>query len=52
LHYFRLGLSYDYKTSDYKNTNWGNIGFEAALRYNHPCIFASSRKYMYPCSRF
>jgi len=50
--YFRLGFSYDYTTSDYKNTNNGNGGFEVALRYIQPSIFASARKYMYPCSRF
>lgn len=49
---FRLGFSYDYTTSDWGGTNNGNGGFEVALRYIQPSIFASARKFMYPCSRF
>lgn len=49
---FRVGVSYDYNTSDLKNASNGNGGFELAVTYiaPHPLDFA--RKLIYPCSRF
>lgn len=49
---FRLGFSYDYTTSNLKNSNNGNGGMEVSLRYIQPSIFETARKFIYPCGRF
>lgn len=48
----RLGLSYDYNTSDLKPATNGNGGFEISLVYRAPNPLEFARKLVYPCSRF
>ncbi len=48
----RIGLSYDYNTSDLKNASNGNGGFEISLTYIAPDPLEFARKLIYPCSRF
>ncbi|WP_118949652.1 PorP/SprF family type IX secretion system membrane protein [Taibaiella helva] len=49
---FRVGVAYDYNTSDLKNASDGNGGFEISLRYIAPSPLAFARKLLYPCGRF
>lgn len=49
---FRVGVAYDYNTSDLKNASNGNGGFEISLRYVAPSPLAFARKLLYPCGRF
>lgn len=48
----RVGLSYDYNTSDLKNASNGNGGFEISLTYVAPHALSFARKLIYPCTRF
>lgn len=48
----RVGLSYDYNTSDLKNASNGNGGFEISLTYVAPHPLSFARKLIYPCTRF
>ncbi len=48
----RVGLSYDYNTSDLKTATNGNGGFEISLTYVAPDPIDFARKLLYPCSRF
>jgi len=49
---FRVGVSYDYNTSDLKTASSGNGGFEISLRYIAPSPIDLARRLVYPCSRF
>ena len=49
---FRLGLSYDYNTSELKTASNNNGGFEISLRYTAPNPLDFARKLIYPCARF
>jgi type IX secretion system PorP/SprF family membrane protein len=49
---FRIGVGYDYNTSDLKSASNGNGGFEISLRYIAPSPIDFARKLLYPCSRF
>lgn len=49
---FRVGVAYDYNTSDLKNASDGNGGFEISLRYIAPSPIDFARKLLYPCGRF
>lgn len=49
---FRVGVGYDYNTSDLKNASDGNGGFEISLRYIAPSPIDFARKLLYPCGRF
>lgn len=49
---FRVGVAYDYNTSDLKNASNGNGGFEISLRYVAPSPIDFARKLLYPCGRF
>lgn len=49
---FRVGVGYDYNTSDLKNATDGNGGFEISLRYIAPSPIDFARKLLYPCGRF
>jgi type IX secretion system PorP/SprF family membrane protein len=49
---FRIGVSYDYNTSDLKSASNGNGGFEVSIRYIAPNPFDFARRLIYPCSRF
>lgn len=48
----RLGVSYDYNTSDLKTASSGNGGFEISIRYIAPNPIDFARRLVYPCSRF
>lgn len=49
---FRVGVAYDYNTSDLKSASNNNGGFEISLRYIAPSPLAFARKLLYPCGRF
>ncbi len=49
---FRLGLGYDYNTSDLQTASNGNGGFEIALSYVKPSPLDLFRNKAFPCSRF
>jgi len=49
---FRVGVGYDYNTSDLKAASNGNGGFEIMLRYIAPSPIDFARKLLYPCGRF
>jgi len=49
---FRLGIAYDYNTSDLKTASNGNGGFEVAIQYIKPSPLDLFRKSTFPCSRF
>lgn len=49
---FRLGVSYDYNTSDLNDASGGNGGFEISLRYIAPNPLDFARRLLYPCVRF
>lgn len=49
---FRVGVGYDYNTSDLKSASNNNGGFEISLRYIAPSPIDFARKLLYPCSRF
>lgn len=49
---FRVGVAYDYNTSDLKTSTNGNGGFEIMIRYIKPSLIDFSRKLLYPCARF
>jgi type IX secretion system PorP/SprF family membrane protein len=49
---FRIGVGYDYNTSDLKSASNNNGGFEISLRYIAPSPIDFARKLLYPCSRF
>ncbi len=48
----RVGVSYDYNTSNLKTASNGNGGFEISLTYIAPDPLDFARKLIYPCSRF
>lgn len=48
----RVGVSYDYNTSNLKTASNGNGGFEISLIYIAPDPLDFARKLIYPCSRF
>lgn len=48
----RIGVSYDYNTSDLKSASNGNGGFEISVMYIAPDPLDFARKLIYPCSRF
>lgn len=48
----RVGVSYDYNTSDLKTATNGNGGFEISLTYIAADPLDFARKLIYPCSRF
>ncbi|HEY1031907.1 MAG TPA: PorP/SprF family type IX secretion system membrane protein [Flavipsychrobacter sp.] len=48
----RVGVSYDYNTSNLKTASNGNGGFEISLIYTAPDPIDFARKLIYPCSRF
>ncbi len=48
----RVGVSYDYNTSDLKTASNGNGGFEISLVFKAPDPLDFARKLIYPCSRF
>jgi type IX secretion system PorP/SprF family membrane protein len=49
---FRVGVAYDYNTSDLKSASNNNGGFEISLRYIAPSPLAFAKKLLYPCGRF
>jgi len=49
---FRVGVGYDYNTSDLKSASNNNGGFEISLRYIAPSPIDFARKLLYPCGRF
>ncbi len=49
---FRVGVGYDYNTSDLKSASNNNGGFEISIRYIAPSPLAFARKLLYPCGRF
>lgn len=49
---FRIGVGYDYNTSQLKQSSNGNGGFEISLRYIAPSPIDFARKLLYPCGRF
>lgn len=49
---FRLGVAYDYNTSDLKSASGGNGGFEINLRYVQPHPLDFAKKVNFPCARF
>jgi type IX secretion system PorP/SprF family membrane protein len=49
---FRVGVSYDYNTSNLKTASNGNGGFEISLIYIAPSPLDFARKLTYPCARF
>lgn len=49
---FRVGVAYDYNTSDLKSASNNNGGFEISLRYVAPSPIDFARKLLYPCGRF
>jgi type IX secretion system PorP/SprF family membrane protein len=49
---FRVGVGYDYNTSDLKSASGNNGGFEISLRYIAPSPIDFARKLLYPCGRF
>lgn len=48
----RVGVSYDYNTSDLKTASNGNGGFEISLVFKAADPLDFARKLIYPCSRF
>lgn len=48
----RLGVGYDYNTSNLKTATNNNGGFELMLRYIAPSPIEIARKLIYPCGRF
>lgn len=48
----RIGVAYDYNTSNLKPATNGNGGFEIALRFVGPNPLDFARRLVYPCSRF
>lgn len=48
----RIGVAYDYNTSDLKNASNHNGGFEISLRYILPADTDFGPKLSYPCTRF
>ncbi|MFT4062362.1 MAG: PorP/SprF family type IX secretion system membrane protein [Edaphocola sp.] len=49
---FRVGVAYDYNTSDLKAASNNNGGFEISLRYIAPSPLSIARRLLYPCERF
>ena len=49
---FRIGVAYDYTTSDYKVANNSVGGFEIALTYKGLNPISAARNVTFPCSRF
>jgi type IX secretion system PorP/SprF family membrane protein len=49
---FRIGVAYDYTSSDYKVVNNGRGGFEIGIRYIGLNPITAARNLVYPCSRF
>jgi len=49
---FRVGVAYDYNTSELNKASNGNGGFELMLRYIQPSPIDFARKLLYPCARF
>lgn len=49
---FRVGVGYDYNTSQLKDASNGNGGFEISIRYIAPSPIDFARKLLYPCGRF
>lgn len=49
---FRIGVGYDYNTSDLKAASNNNGGFEISIRYIQPSPISLARTLFYPCSRF
>lgn len=49
---FRIGVGYDYTTSNFKASNNNNGGFEIMLRYIAPSPIDFARRVLYPCNRF
>lgn len=48
----RLGVSYDYNTSNLKTASAGNGGFEISLRFIGLNPIDAAHRTVYPCSRF
>jgi type IX secretion system PorP/SprF family membrane protein len=48
----RIGVAYDYNTSDLQTASNGNGGFELCIRYIMPTPLDFAHKLVYPCSRF
>lgn len=48
----RVGVSYDYNTSDLKTASNGNGGFEISLVFKASDPLEFARRLIYPCSRF
>ena len=48
----RVGVSYDYNTSNLKTASNGNGGFEISLIYIAPNPLDFAHKLLYPCARF
>ncbi len=48
----RIGVAYDYNTSNLKTATNSNGGFEIALRFVGPNPLDFARRLVYPCSRF
>lgn len=49
---FRLGVSYDYNTSNLKTASNGQGGFEVTLSYIKPNPLDRAFRIIYPCARF
>lgn len=49
---FRVGLAYDYNTSDLGKQVSGNGGFELMIRYILPSKIGFGEQRLYPCARF
>ncbi len=49
---FRVGVSYDYNTSELNTASNGNGGFEISLRYIKPYVTDFAQYLTYPCARF
>jgi hypothetical protein len=49
---FRIGVGYDYNTSDLKAASNNNGGFEISIRYIKGSPIDFAKKLLYPCSRF
>ncbi|KAA5533532.1 type IX secretion system membrane protein PorP/SprF [Taibaiella lutea] len=49
---FRIGVGYDYNTSDLKAASNNNGGFEISIRYIKSSPIDFAKKLLYPCSRF
>jgi type IX secretion system PorP/SprF family membrane protein len=49
---FRVGVGYDYNTSDLKAASNNNGGFEISIRYVKSSPIDFAKRLLYPCSRF